>query len=424
MLLTSRPHSHSLLEFYVTRVTHTLVFWNSQRSSHRTLPDGLACNVRRSRSCPSLLEADVETDKLRSSSSSCSRLADPSSSTFIMTPHKRGPWSPGEDSYLLQLVHTQGAHNWVRISHLIRTRSPKQCRERFHQNLKPTLNHEPITPEEGILIERLVTEMGKRWAEIARRLDGRSDNAVKNWWNGGMNRRRRLVHRRGDHARSERQFDERSEARSFARPAPSYEHSIHATSSMRTTLVAPRPIHFDTPLPSPSAMSDVSRADSADGVPSLMSDSLSTYSTSPRFPQSPPIELAPLLSHYALDRRPSWPTMHLGPNNTFMAGPEFQQQHQQQQSQFPHPSFETRAEIEQKVVEYSPSGLQQSTFRRPSLPVTPAFGGDEYRMRYSAGVPLTSPTAQPSRFQELAAPTASTPAEMQDRRMNVSNLLG
>lgn len=105
---------------------------------------------------------------------------------------RRGPWSQSEDAYLLQLVQSQGAHNWVRISQLITSRSPKQCRERYHQNLKPSLNLDPITPEEGLLIERMVAEMGKRWAEIARRLPGRSDNAVKNWWNGGMNRRRRL----------------------------------------------------------------------------------------------------------------------------------------------------------------------------------------------------------------------------------------
>lgn len=41
------------------------------------------------------------------------------------------------------------------------------------------------------MIEQMVTEMGRRWAEIARRLGNRSDNAVKNWWNGSMNRRKR-----------------------------------------------------------------------------------------------------------------------------------------------------------------------------------------------------------------------------------------
>lgn len=109
-----------------------------------------------------------------------------------MTPtHRRGPWVQEEDNTLLQLVHEQGPNNWVRISQQMHFRSPKQCRERFHQNLKPSLNHTPISAEEGLMIERMVNEMGKRWAEIARRLGNRSDNAVKNWWNGNMNRKRR-----------------------------------------------------------------------------------------------------------------------------------------------------------------------------------------------------------------------------------------
>jgi Myb-like DNA-binding protein FlbD len=104
---------------------------------------------------------------------------------------RRGPWLPDEDGTLLQLVHIQGPNNWVRISQHMQHRSPKQCRERYHQNLKPSLNHEPISPDEGEVIEQLVQDMGKRWAEIARRLGNRSDNGVKNWWNGSMNRRKR-----------------------------------------------------------------------------------------------------------------------------------------------------------------------------------------------------------------------------------------
>lgn len=104
---------------------------------------------------------------------------------------RRGPWSPEEDRKLLDSINLFGATNWVRISQSIGSRTPKQCRERYHQNLKPSLNRNPITPEEGQLIEELVNKYGKRWAEIARHLNGRSDNAIKNWWNGGANRRRR-----------------------------------------------------------------------------------------------------------------------------------------------------------------------------------------------------------------------------------------
>lgn len=114
----------------------------------------------------------------------------------IMTPKNRGPWSETEDAHLMRLIQTRGPSNWVSIAQILGSRTPKQCRERYHQNLKPTINHDPITPEEGMQIERLVEKLGKRWAEIARRLNGRSDNAVKNWWNGSQNRRKRSECRR------------------------------------------------------------------------------------------------------------------------------------------------------------------------------------------------------------------------------------
>jgi Myb-like DNA-binding protein FlbD len=103
----------------------------------------------------------------------------------------RGPWHADEDQLLLDLVQKKGPNNWVRISQHMQHRTPKQCRERYHQNLKQSLNHDPITHQEGEMIERMVSDMGRRWAEIARRLGNRSDNAVKNWWNGSMNRRKR-----------------------------------------------------------------------------------------------------------------------------------------------------------------------------------------------------------------------------------------
>ena len=179
-----------------------------------------------------------------------------------MRHNKRGPWAQGEDTALLNLVNTHGAHNWVKIAQLLQTRTPKQCRERFHQNLKPSLNHSPITPEEGEIIERFVQEMGKRWAEIARRLPGRSDNSVKNWWNGGMNRRRRLVVRREGPGEGVQDFNETIQPLSFARPAPLAQPCIHIPHSHR---------RIEAPLVSP-AYSEVSMPDSTGEAPSLVSD--------------------------------------------------------------------------------------------------------------------------------------------------------
>ncbi|OBA29174.1 hypothetical protein HANVADRAFT_20317, partial [Hanseniaspora valbyensis NRRL Y-1626] len=78
------------------------------------------------------------------------------------------------------------ATNWTLISQRMAPfrRTPKQCRERYHQNLKPNLNKEPISEEEGERIDYMVGKYGKKWAFIARSLNnGRSDNTVKNWWN-------------------------------------------------------------------------------------------------------------------------------------------------------------------------------------------------------------------------------------------------
>lgn len=107
--------------------------------------------------------------------------------------NRRGPWSQSEDRRLLHFINEEGPQNWVAIAQEVGGRSAKQCRERYHQNLKPGLNHSPISEEEAKYILDQVAARGPRWAEISRELkNNRSDNAVKNWWNGYFNRTKRL----------------------------------------------------------------------------------------------------------------------------------------------------------------------------------------------------------------------------------------
>lgn len=106
--------------------------------------------------------------------------------------HNRGPWRPEEDDRLKMLYRLEDG-NWTKIAPLMSThRTPKQCRERWHQNLKPDLAHTPLTEQEQGRVMHLVRERGHKWASIARSLGPhRSDNMVKNWWNGENNRRSR-----------------------------------------------------------------------------------------------------------------------------------------------------------------------------------------------------------------------------------------
>ena len=318
-------------------------------------------------------------------------------------PHRRGPWSPGEDNYLLRLVHSQGAHNWVRISHLIGSRSPKQCRERYHQNLKPSLNHDPISPEEGMLIERLVGEMGKRWAEIARQLHGRSDNAVKNWWNGGMNRRRRLVGRRAE-ANQQDTFDERAEPLSFARPALSM--NVPNERNVRTTIIsAPLRRSMDTPLPSPSVASEVSNA------PSLISDNGSNFSmNSPGLPISPTVGLPPLIGSRSETRRPSLPVLHLGSSHFVTDS-----------SQHQYPPLANP--VRKVYSESTPHAVQ----RIPGLVAHEQVPRDYHYLRQSSAAPLSSLQHQrplPSYLTVTAPSPERLSSQDKDTRMSLSALCG
>ena len=92
---------------------------------------------------------------------------------------KKGYWSKEEDIKLKYLYKIFG-NNWSKISKLMPERTGKQIRDRYLNSLDENLNKNQFSKEEDLKIISFYKIYGNSWVKIAKKLNGRTGDMVKN----------------------------------------------------------------------------------------------------------------------------------------------------------------------------------------------------------------------------------------------------
>ena len=107
---------------------------------------------------------------------------------------RKGNWSEEEHRLLLEWVRVHGPNKWTECSRRIGGRCGKQCRERWMNTLDPKVKRGNWQQAEQTVIFEQMKVNWSSWALISKNLPGRTENSIKNYFYSSVRRLMTMHH--------------------------------------------------------------------------------------------------------------------------------------------------------------------------------------------------------------------------------------